>query len=567
MIQNVLKKAHTEFDNLALIVPNPSNCIQPTNYLNISERPIFKFYGFVKNEDGVPIKDAVIYSNDNSTVLTDDNGRFDLYNDGSAPFSVYISGYGYEAITINNYSNGFTHTLKKINRNNWTKRYTNNSNNKFEDWIFSSSDRILNGDLDNDGKDELLIIQVNSSNVCKASMYAFDNGVWIKIWSNNGNNAIGEWSIKSFDKFLLGDFDGDGKQELQCLQLTNGSNNWATTLKFVNGIWQRVWSNNGISSFIGGWGLKSFDEFVVGNYDLDNRDEILCWQKTDISNSWANVIHYDNNTWNMGWSNFGNDKIGEWTIKASDVFKSGDLNGDNKDDLLCTQNGGTNDWITFLTPNTPTWSRLWSNNGSPNVGIYPYRSNLIIGNFDTDSRDEILGISTWATKFDFNTGSNSPDWTWSTSGSRLSDWQVSPNSFLTFFHGIEVAPDYLLTLQNINNNFTCEMFSHNEMIQGNGTYLRTKNEGDLHDITKSSIHDSKLIIYPQPANDLINLFVKNYKENSFIEIFDIKGNLLKKVLIFNSVLEVDCSEFQSGIYLIRAETNMGFLIDKFIISN
>ncbi|MEK8019962.1 MAG: carboxypeptidase-like regulatory domain-containing protein, partial [Candidatus Parabeggiatoa sp.] len=63
------------------------------------------------------------------------------------------------------------------------------------------------------------------------------------------------------------------------------------------------------------------------------------------------------------------------------------------------------------------WQWGWSNYGNSEAGggIYPYRNNLTIGDFDADGKDEILGLSSWATVFHFD--NNDWHWGWSTYGS------------------------------------------------------------------------------------------------------------------------------------------------------
>ena len=65
-----------------------------------------------------------------------------------------------------------------------------------------------------------------------------------------------------------------------------------------------------------------------------------------------------------------------------------------------------------------------------------------------------------------------------------------------------------------------------------------------------TIKDSKIIVYPNPANEFINL--NNIPVSSSIEMFDVTG---KKILKINEVgesnIEIDISELSSGIYFIK----------------
>lgn len=143
-------------------------------------------------------------------------------------------------------------------------------------------------------------------------------------------------------------------------------------------------------------------------------------------------------------------KISSWCLGEFDQYYVGDFSGDGIDELFCVQViGGTTDNMRLMQYNN-AWNTLWTNNGqSEGVGIYPYRNRLIVGNFDTDAADEILGIGSWATKFDLNTN-NQWDWSWSTYESgRLSDWAVNPNHRTFFMKVMTDVPDYLFVYRGI----------------------------------------------------------------------------------------------------------------------
>src|SRR5690606_32121228 len=78
---------------------------------------------------------------------------------------------------------------------------------------------------------------------------------WIHKWGNTGNRWIAGWYINTNDIYVIGDFDGDGKDELFCVN----PNGWAALIKFnwvtvgSGGYYnpQVIWSNNGSHSFEG----------------------------------------------------------------------------------------------------------------------------------------------------------------------------------------------------------------------------------------------------------------------------------------------------------------------------
>ncbi|MEK8019963.1 MAG: M4 family metallopeptidase [Candidatus Parabeggiatoa sp.] len=113
--------------------------------------------------------------------------------------------------------------------------------------------------------------------------------------------------------------------------------------------------------------------------------------------------HYNN-----GWENVF-DRYDSSGI--ADKLYVGDFDGDGAEELL----GVSGNWITMFYYENDDWQWGWSNYGDSEAGggIYPYRNNLSIGDFDGDGKDEILGVDSWITMFHFKIGDdNKWDWHW-----------------------------------------------------------------------------------------------------------------------------------------------------------
>ncbi|MGE0560328.1 MAG: T9SS type A sorting domain-containing protein [Flavobacteriales bacterium] len=110
-----------------------------------------------------------------------------------------------------------------------------------------------------------------------------------------------------------------------------------------------------------------------------------------------------NNGWNLAWSNFGSGNIGGHVLGEDDLYYTGDFNNDEEEELLCIGKSPNpnSDWITLLKYENGDWNWLWSNYGDPNAGngIYAYRDNLKVGDFDGDGDDDVIGIVTGTTKY------------------------------------------------------------------------------------------------------------------------------------------------------------------------
>jgi hypothetical protein len=548
------------FDDYFNLTPNHSNCEQPDSYYNLDEGDNLLFYGTrVIDQNGDPIKDAVVlgWTYDSSEdkwymfkTFTYSNGYFLLYLNQYPFQEIWISALGYEAVRDDNVDNYETYTLNKINNNNWTKRYTNKLDNGYlNNWKIRYYDKFYTGDFDGDGKEELLCIQNKTNGT--PSMYSFDNGEWTNNWIGY-NKKIGDWTINYLDKFIVGNFTGGTKDELLAMKHYYGNCTCAALYRFHNGQWIRVWGKD-YSGKIKDWELKYDDKLIVGNFDQDVYDELLCIENENYGDANMYAFYYGNWIYNEG-----NDEDGmewEWVVRTMDKFYVGDIDGNNRDDLLCAQyTGGSNDWITFLKyDGDGSWTRLWSNNGSSSWGIYPYRNKLVVGNFDIDSKDEILGIHTWATKFDFI--NNIPAWGWSTGESKiLSDWNINYNANCFFMRPIKEAPDYLFVIEQNGSIYNAEMFTMNYRVQGSSTILKSTNpyKGQIFkSLTK--LDDDNIITYPNPASDYMNINIREKVDKCDLSIYDVFGKLLKTIEIYNNNEIIDLSGFPGGVYFLKLQ--------------
>ena len=219
--------------------------------------------------------------------------------------------------------------------------------------------------------------------------------------------------------------------------------------------WKKNWTNHYYPIHSDNFVIGSSDTVVVGNFCGDEAQELLVVKR---SAGTASLHRFHTNHWEQVW----NGSINNWQIGSVNKFYAGDYNGDGYDELMCVQvTNGTSDNMRLMQYDN-SWSSLWNCNGlNDGGGIYPYRANLHVGNFDADLADEILGVGTWATKFDFNTN-NQWVWSWSTYESgKLSDWTVNPNHRVFFQKVMTDVPDYLFVPRTADNHYLFDAYSFN----------------------------------------------------------------------------------------------------------
>lgn len=277
---------------------------------------------------------------------------------------------------------------------NWEVLY-NPMNGKLDEPFrkdFNDNLKVLSGDIDNDGIDEILVI--NSSGYSFTSDFneiEDDNWEWDKKWDNGTTQQISDWDISNngLDKYILGNYDADLADELLCISASGRAAVY--DFSFVGDMWQwvRKWDNEG-SHLIEDWRISTYstDKFLSGDFDDDGVDELLCISVTGF----ASVFDFSNSRddwfWDKKWGNGGSHYIDNWRISTygTDQFFSGDFDDDGFDELLgVSQNG----FVKILNFNKIydwrwEWESKWGNDGSgklKNWSLKP-KDKILVGNFD-----------------------------------------------------------------------------------------------------------------------------------------------------------------------------------------
>lgn len=232
----------------------------------------------------------------------------------------------------------------------------------------------------------------------------YNNG-WERVWANFGSGNIGDWGVRDGDKFYPGDFDGDGEEELFCVQTGDDAiDTWMSLLKFNGDSWELLWSNYGSTDHP----MKPYRaNLLVGDFNGDGKDELL----GNDPDGWITSFHYASGNWNWGWSDYGSHPLTPYKNRLT----VGDFDGDGKDEVLGWEIGGWTTMFNFVGSNW-VWGD-WSDFGLSHP-IHPYRWEMYSGNFILNGRDDLLGFNNppWpflpgdAKTFHFNAGNWSSGW-------------------------------------------------------------------------------------------------------------------------------------------------------------
>ena len=148
-----------------------------------------------------------------------------------------------------------------------------------------AGDKLIPGDFNGDGKDEVILIKANGSHFTMS--FNTQTANW-DILSSDTSGSINWWHININDNYVAGDFNGDGKDELIAIS-TNG---WSHTMSYSNNQWGYITGTS--NGFIGQWNITSQNtQYLSSDFNSDGIDEILAINP----NGWTHTLKMSNGTW------------------------------------------------------------------------------------------------------------------------------------------------------------------------------------------------------------------------------------------------------------------------------
>jgi hypothetical protein len=276
-------------------------------------------------------------------------------------------------------TNGWSHVMDF--GNGWTTQATNFGSGSLHWWRIAPTDHFVVGDYDGDGRDELLAIADNGF----SHRMALHNGAWTTTWTNHGGGFLDTWLIAAGDRFRAGDFDGDGRDEL----LAIGANGWSQRLHFP-GVGPAYHSGNGGSGWISTWLLAPSDRLDVIDHDGDGRDELLA----RAGNQWAQLLSDDGQGLQTSWSNAANDRLALREDAGEALGVAGAFYGSGAEAMLLsrpTTNG--REASVIRGHDHGDWAYMIEDAGDLQGWVLRHDDRLLAGDFAGLGKDQLLLVS------------------------------------------------------------------------------------------------------------------------------------------------------------------------------
>lgn len=227
--------------------------------------------------------------------------------------------------------------------------------------------RMFQGDFNNDNKTDLLCFDVLSGN--GYIDYANSSG---EFGGTDANTQSGWCNSSEAQRLYIGDFDGQGSDDLLCFNRDTG----AMYIDYAeNGFSGTDWNATP------GWcDAAASRRLYVGAFNSDSRDDLLC-HDLDTGELW---IDYASSSGRFGGSDWSADN--DWCNSDGDAVYVGRFNNDLRSDLLCHSADGDR-WIDYYESNEVFAGTDFT---APNQWCTSNGSRLFVGDVNNDDIDDLV---------------------------------------------------------------------------------------------------------------------------------------------------------------------------------
>ena len=253
--------------------------------------------------------------------------------------------------------------------------------------------RIAVGDFNGDGKDDVAFMYDNGSasmeiHVFTSTGYSFNN------WSKWTGAPEGYYDAnKVTGRFAAGDVDGDGKDDIVAMyDYGNAAMKMHTFRSYGNRFSAsgEIWYTVGTGIFDA---TRVTERFILGDFNGDGKDDVACMY--DYGNAKETIfVAKSTGTSFSGLVSWQSLPAGSFDVKAvSNRFVAGDFNGDGKDDVACMYDYGNAKMAihNFISTGT-AFDRVTAYNAGEGTFAATNATSLASGDFNNDGKDDLMAV-------------------------------------------------------------------------------------------------------------------------------------------------------------------------------
>lgn len=213
-----------------------------------------------------------------------------------------------------------------------------------EGWQMRKNDQVLVGDFDGDGKAGVCIANTKDWGTKYLGLMS-STGSKLK-YDNRYDNSISGWQMEKEDRFYVGDFNGDGKDDLYVFNGENWDKAYLGMLRSTGRSFSLARRYDGNAP---GWNMRKHDQHFVADIDGNGNADLFVYNHRDWSSPYLGTMISNGSSLRCRWSN---DRVGEWNLGSSDSFEVCNFEGGRNRRNLVVHN---KDWLGLIRA-TPSLS-------------------------------------------------------------------------------------------------------------------------------------------------------------------------------------------------------------------
>ena len=197
-------------------------------------------------------------------------------------------------------------------------------------WQFQPNDRFYIGDFNGDGKDEVVVFNGSDWVMPYLGLLVDDGNNGLRLIARYDGDINGWGGFAANDLFYVGDFNGDGKKDLYVFNGADWSMTYVGLLRSSGAGFTLVRRFDGD---IPGWGgLARNDQLVVGDFNGDGKQDLYIFNGADWSMAYVGMFRCTGTNLQMS-ARYDGDIPGWGGLARNDQLVVGDFNGDRRADL------------------------------------------------------------------------------------------------------------------------------------------------------------------------------------------------------------------------------------------
>ncbi|TDW84064.1 IgA peptidase M64 [Kribbella pratensis] len=198
-------------------------------------------------------------------------------------------------------------------------------------WQFMPNDQVYVGDFDGDGTDEVAIFNGTDWVMPYLGLLKSDGAGGLRLVARYDGDIPGWGGFAAHDRFLVADLNGDGSDDLVVVNTDDWSMPYVGLLRSTG---TGFWVSQRYDGDIPGWGgLARHDEFFVGDLTGNGTDDLVVFNGDDWSMAYAGLFRANAGGYTM-MQRYDGDIPGWGGLAQHDRLILGDFDGDGKCDVF-----------------------------------------------------------------------------------------------------------------------------------------------------------------------------------------------------------------------------------------